>query len=868
MIASHLMDVNQKDLLHSTKPLADPLKLCGGFFLFAGFGNLFLGLADPAQIYASLAAAAFSLALGLLVFPIQPPNAFYLRSFRSDHATAKLRKRLESILGPGFRLTGIRPPRAHSAVFIRFFAPGLFALRYLGSKYMELESGDNWMARLWKSYQQSRIAFIDLRDITEQVHNEIVLTLLTLGKGRCVFLIDGNTPRGKWHEILNEALGTDTANVGLHLLDVSEAKVNSGEMAVALKQILKTLPNGVVGASDHACDFLLSKVSAETLKESQSTATSTLSALSGALLLGILIVAAISAPALGAPLYVTSILTTGLLLHGILYGIARAWRYTQENGILQTGGMWLSLVSVVLLLALFPVLQFQQARQDLEPILATARNTQTLSNARSVMMASLMHEADHGKLPESVDALATGEKPYLTEVVLDAWQRPFLILSEEEDASFLVQSAGADGALNTADDIILGPQGIFLDGDVNNSKGARWLQTRKARLQAEKERTAREGQELKAATEVDPKDRDTDGNTPLHKMAESGNQKAVAILLERGASPNVTNKAGETPLVAAVRIRNAALVEVLLKHGAHADAKDKTGEPILMLAVNNRDIESVRCLLQNGASANTKNSSGRSALAQVIIEGLGKPLAELLIKHGAETKAVLEPAHTLLHVLALNHDDDAMAALLIQSGVALESRNSEGETVLLTAVINRREGLTRFLLQQNASLSVQGEFGKTPLHFAAMAGRPEIIRALLDHGAAIEARDNNGNTPLHWAPRGENPAVVKLLLDRGAAVNARNAAGETPLFVTAGGRQWDMTQILLQRGAEVNALDRNQRTPLHAAAASFDGSLDNIRLLLDSKADIHARDANGITPLSVASSDEIKSLLRSRGAKD
>jgi len=42
--------------------------------------------------------------------------------------------------------------------------PGLVALRYAGSKFMELEAGDDWMARLWKTYQQTRIVFIDCRD--------------------------------------------------------------------------------------------------------------------------------------------------------------------------------------------------------------------------------------------------------------------------------------------------------------------------------------------------------------------------------------------------------------------------------------------------------------------------------------------------------------------------------------------------------------------------------------------------------------------------------------------------------------------------------------------------------------------------------
>ena len=98
------------DLLSRVKPLADPLRIIA---LVAVANAAFIVVIYLAigHLWNGLAMACALLLLALLAAPSGRTNAIYLRAFRSDKSTAKLRGEIAAILGPEFRLSGIRPPR-------------------------------------------------------------------------------------------------------------------------------------------------------------------------------------------------------------------------------------------------------------------------------------------------------------------------------------------------------------------------------------------------------------------------------------------------------------------------------------------------------------------------------------------------------------------------------------------------------------------------------------------------------------------------------------------------------------------------------------------------------------------------------------
>ena len=143
------------------KPLGDPLRALRhvvGFFLLLQIacllilpGILFYGVRMTFLYGLGLGmAAALPSAFWLWsILPGRAVNAFYLRSFRNDPGTWPIRKAAQAALGRKFRLSGIRDPRRRWPAVIRFMHAAFYAVRCCTPKFMNLEAGADWKARLW-----------------------------------------------------------------------------------------------------------------------------------------------------------------------------------------------------------------------------------------------------------------------------------------------------------------------------------------------------------------------------------------------------------------------------------------------------------------------------------------------------------------------------------------------------------------------------------------------------------------------------------------------------------------------------------------------------------------------------------------------
>jgi ankyrin repeat protein len=111
-------------------------------------------------------------------------------------------------------------------------------------------------------------------------------------------------------------------------------------------------------------------------------------------------------------------------------------------------------------------------------------------------------------------------------------------------------------------------------------------------------------------------------------------------------------------------------------------------------------------------------------------------------------------------------------------------------------------------------------------------GQAELIAYLLSVGADPNALDCAGAAPLHRAVRTRSLAAVRALLDGGANARQPNKAGSTPLHLAVqttgrGGsgslpareQQAGIVRLLLERGARATDRDR-QGKAVHQAATS------------------------------------------------
>jgi len=117
------------------------------------------------------------------------------------------------------------------------------------------------------------------------------------------------------------------------------------------------------------------------------------------------------------------------------------------------------------------------------------------------------------------------------------------------------------------------------------------------------------------AADVDVDQLSGDGFRPLALAAAFGHNDVVALLLQRGADPNLTSPAlGDVPpLQAAVFGRNLGAIKLLVEGGAKVDGTQQGGFTALMGAAQNGDVETVRYLLDQGADRSLLDKDGKSA---------------------------------------------------------------------------------------------------------------------------------------------------------------------------------------------------------------------------------------------------------------
>ena len=218
----------------------------------------------------------------------------------------------------------------------------------------------------------------------------------------------------------------------------------------------------------------------------------------------------------------------------------------------------------------------------------------------------------------------------------------------------------------------------------------------------------------------------------------------AAMLLEKGADPNVVDGAGMGALYAAVDMSSLQWVQ---------------GRPAPILSDQLDGVDLVKQLLAKGANPNARLT--------------GKPLkrhhdAGSTLNFGEGTTPLIRAART---------NDVAVMKALLDGGADPFLTLPDRTTALMIAAGQGYGG-------------IRGEGIRIVV--PTPEGAIEAMTVLLDRGLDVDAFNNAGNTALHAAvARGD--AVVKFLASRGASLNLKNKAGFTPLDVAlgkAGGPRW------------------------------------------------------------------------------
>jgi ankyrin repeat protein len=269
----------------------------------------------------------------------------------------------------------------------------------------------------------------------------------------------------------------------------------------------------------------------------------------------------------------------------------------------------------------------------------------------------------------------------------------------------------------------------------------------------------------------------TNGNDLIGLAAGTCDERLVALLIERGADIHRGNAHGWTPLHQAGYLGLPHLARVLLDAGAsrNVSGRGDGGTPMIVaLFWGHREVAG----LLAGEPRNLRAAAGLDDV------GLLEELLSDISRAGAH-RAFYRP-HSGFP--AWRPSDDP--AEIVNEAVSWASRNGSLRAIELLAArgadvdadVYRGTPLTwaahtgqvdavRLLLKLGADPNRRGTFGGprhgggvTALHMAAECGRLEVIEVLLAAGADRTVRDEvYDSTPAGWAEHGEQRAAWELL---------------------------------------------------------------------------------------------------------
>ncbi|CAK7293283.1 ankyrin repeat and SOCS box protein 14 isoform X3 [Vulpes vulpes] len=189
------------------------------------------------------------------------------------------------------------------------------------------------------------------------------------------------------------------------------------------------------------------------------------------------------------------------------------------------------------------------------------------------------------------------------------------------------------------------------------------------------------------------------------------------------------------------------------------------------------------------------------------------------------------------------------ASFLLLNGCNPNAKNSEGNSLLLTAVLRDSYEMAALLIGYGADVNLRCTNERTALHEAARLGRQDIVKLILVSGAYPDPQSSYGFTPLALAAQSGHTEIMEMLLQKGANALAQASDSSSILLEAASGGNPDSVALLLEHGADANVPKNSGHLPIHVAADR--GHLLALKLLVP-VTDLAAIKQSGISPVHCA----------------
>ena len=322
--------------------------------------------------------------------------------------------------------------------------------------------------------------------------------------------------------------------------------------------------------------------------------------------------------------------------------------------------------------------------------------------------------------------------------------------------------------------------------------------------------------------------------TALHFAVNSGSEELVALLLARGADPDIRDDGDNAyPLHFAVEKRDLGIVRRLVEAGADTIGTGDMHELDVIgwatVFVREPAPELVAYLLAHGARHNILSAVAVGDVGAIREIGARDP--SQLDRRMDRTNQFRRPLH-----LAIVKRQPAALDALLEAGADVELEDGGGLSPLDVAVLLGELDMAERLMAHEARLRLPAAVG---------LGRPDAIaRALADEPDALRPGGRWASLLVRAAERGSGE-MIERLVRHGASVHAHEdprlsidgTHGLTALHAAAWHGNVDAARTLLRLGADPTVREtRYWGTPV--GWADYAGQREVLALLLDGAIDI------------------------------
>jgi len=252
--------------------------------------------------------------------------------------------------------------------------------------------------------------------------------------------------------------------------------------------------------------------------------------------------------------------------------------------------------------------------------------------------------------------------------------------------------------------------------------------------------------------------RDSDGNTAFMEAVFAGSLSIMEQLAGMGADINTRNYKGDTALHVSAAFNRVDLSSQLLAWGVSIHARNAQDRTPFQNALKNSP-NLIRTFLGRDR-LNSSDDFGSSPLHIAVQEWAQLPIIKTILDMGARQSTVDAEGRTPLR-LAVDLNLLETAKLLVESGSDVFIAARDGKTAAEIA-LGKGDNAVKALFS-GIAINSRDTSGNTILHYAAKQGNASLVSLLLSMGANKAVKNIAAESPAEIALRWRNTEAAALL---------------------------------------------------------------------------------------------------------